>query len=359
VTLLVVALLCLLAEGSARLLFPEINFLDTDSRLFVQNAYGPTHGNAPNFTGVSFGTVVSTGADGFRFNQSLTMAGGAGDNRPTVLFLGDSITFGVGVPDGVTFVDALARRLPQWRFINAGSIGYDTNDYEEFVERFAIPNKGRLRISKIVLGFCLNDLSARSRANIADHRNSPDAANSAGAGGQPNDAVAATAGETPRYQGIAGWLHKHTGWLNEWLRSRSKLFLVLKNLMVDSSKAYFLADLSLYRDEATVLGSVSRVHRISQELSAAGIDFAIAIFPYEYQLRAQQPDLFLPQRTLLERLRQRGIKTVDLARPFLDDMQRSRRASRDYFLFNDPMHLSVLGHQVAAHGIEDIVPAER
>lgn len=44
----------------------------------------------------------------------------------TIAFIGDSITFGMGVNDGETWVNLLAREYADVRFVNAGVIGYNT-----------------------------------------------------------------------------------------------------------------------------------------------------------------------------------------------------------------------------------------
>lgn len=57
-----------------------------------------------------------------------------------LVFVGDSVTFGHGVNDGETFVNLLARAMPDVQMVNAGVNGYNAQDIQATVE--AIPGNG-------------------------------------------------------------------------------------------------------------------------------------------------------------------------------------------------------------------------
>ncbi|MDA8017806.1 MAG: hypothetical protein MPN21_10195 [Thermoanaerobaculia bacterium] len=48
----------------------------------------------------------------------------ASDLRPRILLLGGSAAFGLGVGEEDTFVGGLARLFPEWAFLNAGTVGF-------------------------------------------------------------------------------------------------------------------------------------------------------------------------------------------------------------------------------------------
>lgn len=80
---------------------------------------------APDQSGFSYGVPASVDARGFRRNGSGTPAAGA----PTVLALGDSFTFGMGVRDDDTWPARLeaalrGRLAPPPAVVNAGTISY-------------------------------------------------------------------------------------------------------------------------------------------------------------------------------------------------------------------------------------------
>jgi lysophospholipase L1-like esterase len=98
---------------------------------------------------VDFDTVYTTDADGFRSGP------GRNDALPATLVLGDSFTFGFGVPDGSTFVDALNASMPTRAWVNGGVPGYST-DQELLLLRGEI---ARLKPAQVIVTVCLvNDL---------------------------------------------------------------------------------------------------------------------------------------------------------------------------------------------------------
>jgi len=82
--------------------------------------------------------------------------------RHTVLVLGDSFTYGLGVNDDQTFChvlqEALARDLPA-RVVNAGSPGKGT----DYALRFFLARQATLRPDLVLLGFFKNDFGDNAR----------------------------------------------------------------------------------------------------------------------------------------------------------------------------------------------------
>ena len=238
-----------------------------------------------------------------------------------MIFIGDSVTFGVGVQDGRTFVELFAAAHPDIETINAAVIGYSLEDYVATVRRLL--GRPGPAPRNVLLGFCLNDVSASSKAEI----------------------LASIAGSPASFPAERGLLAT----VNAILRERSKLYLVLKSLLVDSSRGYYAADASRYADRETMERALDALEEIKRMLAAREIGFTVLIFPYEYQFRAPDPTTaWQPQqvaKTLLERA---GIDYVDLASEFAAEAKKSQRRLADYYLFNDPMHLSPLGHALVA-----------
>lgn len=79
----------------------------------------------------------------------------APDDRPVVLVLGDSFTFGYGVDYERTFVAALARRAADLRFVNTAVPGYGPTQYRQLLEHALA---GGLRPRAVLVGiFVGND----------------------------------------------------------------------------------------------------------------------------------------------------------------------------------------------------------
>jgi lysophospholipase L1-like esterase len=110
--------------------------------------------NRPNYRVHWWGHDIRTDDLGCRLGPA------APDNARTILFLGDSMIFGLGLPDDSTIPALLQKDLNQkrpdspCRVINSGVIGYDFQQYLYQLKRLA-PIVGP---SLLVVGICYNDL---------------------------------------------------------------------------------------------------------------------------------------------------------------------------------------------------------
>lgn len=92
------------------------------------------------------------------------------DGRPTILFIGDSLTYGVGVKADERFSELLRQRMPQFRIVNAGVAAYGT-DQEYLLLRRLWP---RIKPSVVVLIFCeINDRDDNSTNSRHGHTLKP------------------------------------------------------------------------------------------------------------------------------------------------------------------------------------------
>lgn len=225
-SLLFLPLIALIGELAVRGLL-DINFLGNSRDLFVANAYGSSKGNAPSAEAISFGAVVYTDEHGFRVPE-----GGLPDdaNKPeAILILGDSVAFGPAVEEGETFAGLLRARFPARRVYNSSVIGYSTPDYKNVVDAF-LPLHAE--VTDVVLVYCLNDVSSKSAEAI--------------------DRYLATKQEkTPEpdlRQALQGLGPLRS--VNDFLRSRSKLYLLLKHRVMASQRRGWEEVARLYADGA-------------------------------------------------------------------------------------------------------------
>jgi len=75
------------------------------------------------------------------------------DSRPTMLFLGDSLVHGIGVEANQRFTDRIREDLPGFRVVNAGVVGYGTDQEYLFMRRLW-PS---LDPKVVVLIFCVDN----------------------------------------------------------------------------------------------------------------------------------------------------------------------------------------------------------
>jgi lysophospholipase L1-like esterase len=335
----IAAALVALGEISVRTL-TNVSFQGNSRNLFTADRFnGRTWGNTPDVIAHSFGAVIFTDRDGFRVpNGGYTYPEPASER---ILILGDSVAFGPGVAEPDTFVGRLRAANPGWAVYNSSVVGYDTGNEADVVgDLIARPQ----RFSKVILVYCLNDVSAASAINIDEHKepqgpagNGPLRELSPATGNSPANLV-----ERLRQLGFISQL-------NDFLREHSKLYLYLKGISTDPGQRYFLADYTVYRDPAA-LATLDRLEMIARTLRQRQIAFTVIISPYEYQLRANarlpdapQGDVLLPQHVVTEFLKSKGIAYVDATAAF----KRAGVADKSkLFLKFDPMHFSAAGHRV-------------
>jgi lysophospholipase L1-like esterase len=331
------ALIGALAELAVRA-FSAVDLLGNSRNLFAAGVYGASNGNAPNVEASSFGRIVYTDEYGFRIPKG----GVPGDaaRRQAILILGDSVGFGPAVEEAETLAGRLRARFPEWRIYNSSVIGYTTRDYRNVVEAF-LPRHPEVKA--VVLLYCLNDVSAASAQNIDRYLEQ-------------------------EKQGAPEWSLTETlrsftllSDANDYLRSRSKLYLLLRHRLLRTQTRDWRAVRQLYAEEhsAGVEQSVRDIAWIGATLEQRGIPFAVVLSPFEYQLRSpEDPEAQVPQRMLGELLSKAGVSTVD-ARPYFD----AGVPSADYFLGYDPMHFSALGHRVMAEvvaaALAEVTPGAR
>jgi hypothetical protein len=312
-TFFVIALIGI-GEAYCRL-FTRINFLDNSRGLFQYGRFGTTYGNTPNFEGISFGEIFYTDAEGFRIDPESTS--NTPVDAPGILIMGDSVAFGPALKDDKTIAGVLRRSLPERKVINGAAIGYDTFDYKNAVSGIVAKHP---EIKIVLLFFCLNDVNDASAQLIRSQKVQ-----------EPESEAASSS--IPRK-------------LNDYLRSRSKLYLWLKNALVDTQMAYFRNDLGSYqRGEENVNPSLQPLVDLDRLLKEKGIELKVFVSPYEAQLRPESPPDFLePQRKITTFLSTNGVENYDATSEF----QKHLPNTKILFLYGDPMHVSADGAKLLA-----------
>lgn len=303
--------------------FSAVDLLGNSRNLFVADAYGASTGNAPNVEGSSFGQNVYTDAHGFRIPKGGVP--GDADKGAALLILGDSVGFGPAVEEDETLAGILRKRFPEVRIYNSSVIGYSTGDYRNVVEAF-VPAHPEVRA--VALVYCLNDVSVASAQNIDRYLKD-----------QQQAAAPQNLTETLRSFTLLSDL-------NDYLRSRSKLYLFVRHRLLGTQLRDWKAALGLYGPEraADVEKSARDIGALARALEARGIPLVVVLSPFEYQLREPgDPETQIPQQVLGELLAKEGVAYLD-PRPSFDP----RVPSTDYFLGYDSMHFSSQGHRVIA-----------
>lgn len=298
------AMLFVVLEGVIRFLFPQINFQDTSANLFRENVYGGSVGWEPGAVGYSFGTPIEIDKSGHRKSSFSPVS-----PQISTLMLGDSVAFGVGVDSDQIFSSLLQRDLPNHRIVNAAVVGYSALNYLDATKHLVLNIQG---LERIILIYCLNDTYGYINTKPA-----------------PTTILEKTLTR---------------------LRSESKLFHAAKYLVADRREFRFKYDASFYKNNcAEFIQAMDAIGSIGALAMKSGIEFHVVIMPYEYQIRNPTPDNFGPQKLLGETFKKRGINHLDIAPRFIESL--GSKGAEQFYLFNDPMHLSVAGHALVAKSI--------
>jgi len=296
--ILVVVLLLIILELFIRLVGgSSINYQSTSENLYQAKRYGQTYGWKPLSTGVSFGEKIRINNLGLRGPDvdSLQL-------KKILLLIGDSVLFGVGVPDSqiVSFYLQKAMSSFGWIVLNTGVIGYSVTDYLA-VARFWQKSRG---VRTAFLFWVLNDL----------YRVPP----------------------TPEKFREFPLLEKTLF----FLRTHSKLYLWGKHTLFNRSLDYFKYDYQFYEKKAPELKlAIKTLQQIKTLFESRGVNLIVILLPYRNQLKKEIKNPFLPQQIMADSLKRYQISFIDSRGAFTSGGNPDR-----FFLYGDPMHLSAAGH---------------
>lgn len=296
--------------------FLDINLRKTTRDFVVTNDAGRVVANRPNASGVSFGVPVYSDVNGFRVPENYS----AKPMDSAVLLVGDSVTFGVGVPEEKTFAGLLRKSHPEFAVYNSGVIGFSVTDYKLLVDSF-VPDHNEVK--QVYLFYCLNDFVLSE----IDH-----------AKGKAEGGV---------WRSVKRTVAEGLIWMNEFFGARSKLYVFLTGISIDPAAQYYALDAkTMDVDDGRFQEVLQPLVDISRFLDSRKINFAIVLSPYERQLRGGGD--FGPQDRLRRFFEAQGIRVIDIR-----DRFRELKDPKEGFLFADPMHLSETGHTIVFEALKD------
>jgi lysophospholipase L1-like esterase len=263
----------------------------------------------------------------------------AADSGERLLFLGDSVVFGHFLSEEETIprrLETLLRRAgePDVEVVNAGVPGYGT-----FQEELYYRERGReLRPTRVLLGFCLNDVTERYTSNAAW-----------GGGRFFMGNVDTTVGMHPLERlWRSSAIRDAIGRLLQTSAKRGEAYRMTRIWTAPESAA-------IREAWDTVFGELDR---LAAAVAADGIPFDVVLFPIASQLVEAGPSR-LPQDGLLAHLAQlapvdsegeeRGVRCLDLLEPLR--VRAAENGGRER-LFLDETHFTPLGARLAAAEIQ-------
>jgi|HubBroStandDraft_1064217.scaffolds.fasta_scaffold43258_2 lysophospholipase L1-like esterase len=264
-----------------------------------------------------------------------------------IVALGDSITFGYGVPNEKTFPQDLERLLNQnlatsvhYEVVNAGVPGTGLSYYEYFVRKQA----SQLNPDLILICMALNDITVYHPS--------------------PTEPLVRQASRGRRFN---YYLLRHSHLYQLWyVKLKSVLYgFGVLDLRKEHAGDFLPIEPPSPMQTRAWASTTAILDRIMKEVHEQGVQAVLVLFPLELQISTETLNFYNksfhlnvdsialagnPQRILVQYARNHGVPIIDLLPAFRDS------ARNDLFLRNvsisfDPVHPSVAGDQIAANEI--------
>jgi len=263
----------------------------------------------PNVKKTVFNEDVFTDSFGYRVpNQNYKY-----QNKNSIFFLGDSVSFGNGVKEEETFAGLLRKNIDNKNFFNSSVPGYQMKDHLKAIKKI-----NELNIEKVIYFYTLNDIYGTS--NVIKTKNKSD--------------LKMKTNESDFNLKKIKPLNK----INNFLRNKSYLYMFIKGIGTDPSKRWFLNLYQKYLNEDLnyLKKNFQNLKTITKKNKS---EFIVVILPYEYQTRNCSKDTLIPQKKVRNILDALNIMYVDLTNDFCNQ----KNPKKIFYKF-DPMHLSREGH---------------
>ena len=232
----------------------------------------------------------------------------------SLLFIGDSTTFGNGVIEEETFVGRLRKEFNEINFINTAVPGYQVKHYAQNLPIY----KDIANVDTIIYVITLNDVFSSSNVvNLTNEKKFQENGNNFFLSKLSENIIIKE--------------------LNFILRNKSYLYMYIKGTFSDPPKRYFKNVHKFYK-ENEILSLLNLIKNL-KEISNSNLH--IVTLPYEYQTRECTEDALYPQNKIKEMLSNIKINYYDFTKYFCN----SKNPKQKFYKF-DPMHLSVEGHEL-------------
>ncbi|MFN8288232.1 MAG: SGNH/GDSL hydrolase family protein [Chitinophagales bacterium] len=301
INVITVIAIMLLLEVACRITLHYVYNRSFDSSLIIDNKYFTSSGLKENAEGTVWGKKFHTDALGCRKNKAPLDA-----KKKKWLFIGDSVTEGVGVEDNETFSSLCSEELKDYSVLNCSLIGYSTNDYLNVLTHYLNTDS---TVELVTVFFCLNDVYGSAKSDSLP--------------------VMAQSGATTAAR--------------NFLQEHYATYKLLKLFMFRNANRYFQYDAAYYTaDNARFKESMNYLYLCDSLCKARGIYFNVVMMPYRSQLTEDKGNR-TPQQMVAEYCSSNGIEFFDA----VDNLAKEKQPEA-LFLFADEIHFSAEGHKAIA-----------
>lgn len=262
--------------------------------------------NQPNLNyGKAFGVKIYTDNDGFRVKRNHNVK----KNKKDILFVGGSVTFGPGVKAEKTFVELLNNRS-NFNIRNASVFGTNLENNIEIIKNL----KNVKNINKIFINFPLDDIIS----NKVDLKK-----------------------ENMKEKGMIDIIKKNNivKYINTFVRSKSATYVFVKSALVNPQKNNYIYDLNLYKNDKLLNQLEANLEELSKIFPRDKVFFYS--IPYAAQVKNS-----CETEDGTEKILKRIFNKKDYSILILKNNFCKFKKPVNYYLKNDPVHLSQTGHLI-------------
>jgi len=313
--IIIFLLLILLLELSARLFhFADLTGVSKNLLIFK----GERHENAPNIEATVFSKRAYTDKFGFRIPYKNYIYENL---NSSVLILGDSVSFGVGVEEEKTFVGLLRKEFKNINFYNSSVSGYHLKNYPNILKK----NLNLENLGEVILFYTLNDISFENRVlNFQDQLDED-----------------FDTDEINFFNKLRK--NKYLARVNFFLRNKSVFYMWVKGVITRPSERHFYYTFPIYKNDSAIDDLKFEINKLKNITEKNNLELFIIILPYEFQTRSENCKSYYlqPQTKVKNILLSSKIKFKDYTNIFCN-----YEKTDSLFLKYDPVHLSSKGHEL-------------
>lgn len=304
INLIIIVVLLGIIELVSRAVLARIYNRSFDSSLIEENKYGSSDGLRANANGLVWGQQFNTDELGGRKTQ-------VNIGKKKRLYIGDSVTEGVGVDDTLTFAYRMSNIDMNNDVRNVSLIGYSTTDYLNVLKHYIASDT---TIGSVNVFYCLNDVYGK-----ATSKNLPVMAK----------------------QNLLGKI-------NGLLQNDYATYKLLKLFVYQNSNSYYRYDSQFYTENnAMFQQAMADLKTFDSICKAKGLQFKVCILPYRSQLSNGASKI--PQQKVSDFAKQNNIACVDISTALA-----SYGKPKELYLFADEIHFSAKGHQKIAEYLQSV-----
>ena len=270
---------------------------------------GQIHYHLPNTIKLVMGKKSKTDINGFRIPLEKF---DYDKNLKSILILGDSVSFGVGIEEKNTFVGILRKKI-NYNFYNSSVSGHRIENYPFLVKKY---HKQFSEVKDFIIFLCLNDIVAKD-------------------GILRKESIRINANDK-------NFLNKKLFMeINFYLREKLAVFNLAKALGTQNVKRHYDYIIPFYENNLMLQDFEKNVINIIDYSKRNEIKVKFVLLPYKQQIKKNcLPEMMKPQKQINSLFQRLNYQLFDFSQEFCNKNDNSK-----LFLNFDPMHLSKDGHK--------------